>query len=69
MENGHLYRTILGRELSQLSNEELLYLQDNIKEDIKNNRMIPAVITEGYDEEIGEEENSYFSFIFCQALR
>ena len=26
--------------------------------------MIPAVITEGYDEEIGEEENSYFSVTF-----
>lgn len=64
MENGHLYRTILGREISQLSNEELQYLQDNIKENIKNNRMIPAVITEGYDEEIGEEENTYFSVTF-----
>lgn len=64
MENGHLYRTILGRKISQLSNEELQYLQDNIKENIKNNRMILAVITEGYDEEIGEEENTYFSVTF-----
>ena len=65
MSNGYEYRTHLGRELNDLSNEEIQGLYASIKENTKQKeKMIPAVIVEDYDEDIGIEDHSFYAVSF-----
>lgn len=64
MENGYDFHTILGRDWSDLSEKELQEIHDVVSRNIKEGKVYPALITEGYDESIGIEDHSYFSVVF-----
>lgn len=64
MSNGYEYKTHLGRELNDLSNEEIQRLYVSIKENVQKEKMIPAVIVEDYDEDIGIEDHSFYAVSF-----
>lgn len=64
MENGYMYNTILGRPLNELSKKELDDLHKNLSEKVETNKVYPAVIREDYDENIGDEDHSYFAVVF-----
>jgi hypothetical protein len=68
MENGHLYKTILGRAFDDLSVEELKNIRDAVADNIKKEKVFPALITEGYDEDLGDEEHNFFSVKFNKPL-
>lgn len=64
MENGYVYNTILGRPLNELSQKEQDGLHKNLSEKVETNKVYPAVIREDYDENIGDEDHSYFAVVF-----
>lgn len=64
MENGYMYNTILGRPLNELSKKELDDLHKNLSEKVETNKVYPAVIRKDYDENIGDEDHSYFAVVF-----
>ena len=62
MENGYDYRTILGRKLDDLTPKELDGVYSEIFDDLsRKGSLMPVIMTEGYDEEIGAEEHAYWS--------
>lgn len=58
------YKTILGRPFSELSEKELNNIHSALSDNIVKNKVFPALINENYDEEIGEEDHTYFSVKF-----
>ena len=61
MENGYDYRTILGRKLDDLTSKELDSVYNKMFEGLsRKGSLMPVIMTEGYDEEIGAEEHAYW---------
>ena len=64
MENGYNFSTVLGREWSDLSEQELKNICDAVSSNIEKGKVFPALITAGYDENIGTEDHAYLSVVF-----
>lgn len=64
-DNAQVYRTIMGRQLSELSQKELQDVYTAVLDEIRHKgKLTPALIEEGYDEEIGEEDHAFYSVTF-----
>lgn len=64
MENGYNFHTILGRNLVNLSEKELNDIYNDVSSNVEKGKVFPAIVTEGYDENIGDEDHTYFSVVF-----